>query len=121
MKTNQSFPNDRELDQEIDAGRLEAGKILFHLFGGDDGEGQQHNGVLHQYSIAVLDKDPMWKTHLDNVSNNPHAKTLAVVAAARNDPNFPPDIVADLFSTKGNQDPRWFADVFLRGAAGEPR
>lgn len=111
-------PRERETAQEIAGGRLNAAKQLFYLFGGTDAAGQTFDGVLHQNPISVLEADPGWKTYLDGVRKDPHAKTLAVISASRNVPNFPPVLVTELFSNEErDQDSRWFSDVFLTGAA----
>lgn len=115
---NPSTPRERESAQEIAAGRKKAGEALFYLFGGTDAKGVTYDGVLHQFQLAALEADPNWKTALDGVRKDHHAKTLAVISSARNDPKFPPALVASIFSdTEKGHDPRWFAEVFLAGAA----
>lgn len=119
MSTPKNTPHERgEMAKEIAAGRLAAGRNLFYLFGGTDAEGTVYDGVLHQYPMSALLADPKWKDYLDGVRKDPHAKTLAIVSASRNDPKFPATLVAELFSNEEkDQDSGWFAGVFLAGAA----
>lgn len=111
-------PRDRETAAEVAKGRLEAGQQLFYLFGGTTAEGKEYDGILHQRQISALEANLAWKNYLDGVRKDPHAKTLAVISASRNDPKFPPALVALLFSNEEQEDSsRWFAEVFLAGAA----
>ena len=107
---------------EIDlvAARREAAAKLLPLFGGKDAAGNEIPGVFHTHGIAaVVGASSDYKKFVDELRANPHARSLAIVAAARGNKNFPPAIVAEFLSgdDKSQEEQKWFAEVYLGGLA----
>jgi hypothetical protein len=116
-------------ETDIIAARREAAAKLLPLFGGKDAAGKEIPGVFHTHGIAaVVGASPDYKKFIDELRANPHARSLATVAAARGNKNFPPALVAEFLSgdERSPEEQRWFAEVYLGGlatifaATGEP-
>jgi hypothetical protein len=118
MVSNQN-PSAKAGETDIITARREAAAKLLPLFGGTIADGKEVVGAFHTYGIAaVIDSGAENKKLVDELRSNPHAKTLAVVLAARGNKNFPPALVAELFSRpEVDEDNDWFAKVFLSGLA----
>ncbi len=106
-------------ETDVIAARREAAAKLLPLFGGKTADGKETVGVFHAHGIAaVVGASPDHAKFVDELRSNPHAKSLAIVAAARGNKNFPPTLVAELFSRpEVDEDNDWFARVFLGGLA----
>jgi len=118
MASNQN-PSTKAGETEIITARREAAAKLLPLFGGTTADGKEAVGVFHTHGIAaVIGSGAENKKLVDELRSNPHAKTLAVIAAARGNKNFSPALVAELFSRpEVDEDNDWFAKVFLGGLA----
>jgi len=105
---------------DIVAARREAAAKLLPLFGGKDAAGNEIPGVFHTHGIAaVVGASSDYKKFVDELRANPHARSLAIVAAARGNPHFPPDLVSEFLAgdEKSPEEKRWFAEVYLSGLA----
>jgi hypothetical protein len=107
-------------ETDIVAARREAAAKLLPLFGGKDAAGNEIPGVFHTHGIsAVVGASSDYKKFVDELRANSHARSLAIVAAARGNPHFPPDLVSEFLAgdEKSPEERRWFAEVYLSGLA----
>jgi hypothetical protein len=107
-------------ETDIVAARREAVAKLLPLFGGKDAAGNEIPGVFHTHGVsAVVEASPDYKKFVDELRANPHARSLAIVAAARGNPHFPPGLVSEFLAgdEKSPEERRWFAEVYLSGLA----
>ena len=102
---------------EIIAARRQAAAKLLPLFGGTAADGKTVDGVFHQHGIAAVCADNA--SYVSALRADEHARTLAIVASARGNRNFPPQLVAEFLSREGDEPDRtrWFGEVFLSGLA----
>ena len=119
---NNPNPPAKAGETEIIAARKEAVAKLQPLFvESKDEQGNPAPGVFHTHGGIA----PVVGASADNAKfvaelrSNPHARSLAIVAAARGNKNFPAALVAEFLSgdERSPEGQKWFADVYLGGLA----